>query len=187
MILIARHGESIANLENTMAGSIESPLTERGKHQALELAQELLKAGFDKDKKSLVISSPLSRAYETANIVSTELELTQIVFPTITEQYFGDLEGENKDDLANKIGVDQLYFYRRDINSNPPNGEYFSKVLNRAKSFQICLDKLHEIYPQILVVAHNNILRALALNYGLCSPSNFSTFEMQNAKALRLK
>ena len=187
MILIARHGESVANLENTMAGSIDSPLTDKGRNQAKELAQDLLKAGFKKGENSLVISSPLSRAYETANIVSTELQLTQIVYPIITEQYFGDLEGENKDDLANKIGVEKLYFYRRDINSNPPNGEHFAQVLSRAKSFQISLDTLHHMYSQILVVAHNNILRAMALNYGLCSPSNFSTFEMQNAKALRLK
>ena len=70
MIHIARHGQSIANLENTLAGSIDSELTMLGEQQAKELANQL---ETTISGNSLVISSPLKRAYYTAKEIAKEL------------------------------------------------------------------------------------------------------------------
>ncbi|MFZ1063463.1 MAG: histidine phosphatase family protein [Acidimicrobiales bacterium] len=66
-----RHGESEANARGRYAGgSDDSPLTEKGRRQA-RTARDLLP-----NDVSWIVSSPLSRAYETAQIVRDALDAT---------------------------------------------------------------------------------------------------------------
>ena len=70
-----RHGESVGNRENRLQGKAEFPLSENGREQARLLAERWKTEGrmFD-----YVISSPLSRALETAQIIATRLGLPAI-------------------------------------------------------------------------------------------------------------
>lgn len=65
-LIIVRHGQSVADIEERMEGRADFPLTNLGKKQAEKLAcwlkQNIL---FD-----YIISSPLKRASETSDIVS---------------------------------------------------------------------------------------------------------------------
>jgi len=66
-----RHGESEANSAGCFAGKlIDSPLTDKGRSQAHHAARHL------PGQLDWVLSSPLSRAFETAQIVVAELNLT---------------------------------------------------------------------------------------------------------------
>lgn len=68
---IVRHGECEANLHNRLAGSRnDSPLTKNGIRQARETGRALLDADIKLDR---IISSPLSRAKDTARIIADEL------------------------------------------------------------------------------------------------------------------
>jgi len=73
-IWLARHGETDANAEGRVQGSIDEPLNERGREQARALAREAetlhLKALY---------TSHLSRARETADIVGAEVGLSPVV------------------------------------------------------------------------------------------------------------
>ncbi len=60
-VYVARHGESEANLAGVAAGSIDSPLTPRGRRQAQSLSVTLRGLALD-----AVYTSPLRRALETA-------------------------------------------------------------------------------------------------------------------------
>ena len=70
---LLRHGESVGNAEGKHQGQSDFPLTEKGEAQARALAERWLneKKGFD-----LIISSPLSRAHGTAEILADALHLT---------------------------------------------------------------------------------------------------------------
>ena len=66
-ITLLRHGESVGNLESRWQGQAEFPLTDTGRAQARALAARWEE---EKVKFDLIISSPLERARETAEIVA---------------------------------------------------------------------------------------------------------------------
>lgn len=71
MIYFVRHGLSEANAKRVFAGQKDdSPLVEEGRKQAKETGKKILEEGIKIDK---IISSPLARAYETAQIIAKEL------------------------------------------------------------------------------------------------------------------
>ena len=71
-LLLIRHGQSISNTERRLQGQFDSPLTDLGRAQARALAQRMLADGHC---LSAVLSSDLSRAAETAEIVAARLDV----------------------------------------------------------------------------------------------------------------
>ena len=69
-LLFVRHGLTAMNSEGLFSGQIETPLTEEGKEQAKQAGKNL-KRDYSVD---LIISSSLSRAFDTASIIATELD-----------------------------------------------------------------------------------------------------------------
>lgn len=64
LIYIVRHGETKVNTEGRLCGHIDTPLNEKGR-----LLGKLTGEGLAEVKFDAVISSPLSRAYETAQLI----------------------------------------------------------------------------------------------------------------------
>ena len=86
--LLIRHGESVGNLEWRLVGQKEFPLTDRGRAQAELVAQRL--AGME---VAAVYSSPLRRAWDTAEIMARRLGLEAQALPEVQEYDFGELSG----------------------------------------------------------------------------------------------
>lgn len=94
VVYFVRHGECIANTLGIIAGQgDDSPLTELGKMQAKETADNFRNITFD-----LVVASPMSRTVETAKIIVNELGAdTQIILkPDFTEKDVGEFSGKPK-------------------------------------------------------------------------------------------
>jgi broad specificity phosphatase PhoE len=89
-ITLLRHGESVGNAESRWQGQSEYPLTETGRTQAQALAQRWNK---EKMKFDYVISSPLERARETAQIVASALNLKVEFDPLWMERDNGEFSG----------------------------------------------------------------------------------------------
>lgn len=85
-----RHGESVGNAEARWQGQAEFPLTERGRAQARALADRWKR---ERIKFDYVISSPLSRAKETAEIIASKLGLLVEVDPLWLERDNGEFAG----------------------------------------------------------------------------------------------
>lgn len=85
-----RHGESIGNAESRWQGQLDYALTERGRAQARALAERWISeaAKFD-----LIISSPLVRAKETAEIIASALGAKIELDPILLERNIGEMEG----------------------------------------------------------------------------------------------
>ena len=135
-----RHGESEANAKGVMAGSaVDSPLTERGKEQALVVASKIKGVKFD-----YVFSSPLSRARETARIISAECNIAVKVVEDARLKEFnvGDAAGMNAEE-----------YHRLRKQGHIFNGsESMDDVHERISSF---LADLNVHAHNILVVSHN--------------------------------
>ena len=69
-VTLLRHGESIGNFEGRHQGQADFPLTERGRQQVNALVNRWI---AEKKPFDLVISSPLARARETAEIIASSL------------------------------------------------------------------------------------------------------------------
>ena len=89
-IIFLRHGESIGNAENRHQGQADFPLTDLGVKQAEILAEDWKTRGWEFDQ---VISSPQTRARETAEILARVLGFEIIYNPIWKERDNGKLAG----------------------------------------------------------------------------------------------
>ena len=88
---ILRHGMSFANQQHMVSGSQDTPLTDLGRRQVKLAAQNARIFDFDG-----IVSSPLSRAYESACIIADELGYPRskiVVLDDLTERHLGAAEG----------------------------------------------------------------------------------------------
>ena len=78
-LFLCRHGETDSNAQSLLQGSgIDAPLNDVGRAQASALARSLASIQMD-----LIVSSTLSRAAETADIVASQLLIVQFSLETI--------------------------------------------------------------------------------------------------------
>ncbi len=99
-----RHGETVGNRDGWLAGSTDTPLTEKGRTQARD-AQSLV----EKLPITKIYHSPLSRAHDTA-LLSSELKQAILhPYEDLKEWHMGDWEGTPFQDVRNKLlqGQDQ--------------------------------------------------------------------------------
>src|SRR3954471_20944931 len=84
-----RHGETEANANQLIAGSLDVDLTPLGREQALIAARALAHEPI-----TAVYSSPLKRARETAEPIAAALDLPITIIDDIAERNWGELEGK---------------------------------------------------------------------------------------------
>ena len=84
-----RHGETESNRLKTIAGSLDVELNETGRAQALAAIKLVRPLGV-----TLVASSALRRARDTAAYIAGPLRLPHVVVPELAERGWGDLEGK---------------------------------------------------------------------------------------------
>lgn len=97
--VFVRHGESVGNVESRWQGQSDYVLTEKGRAQARALAQRWKSEGV---KFNLIISSPLVRAKETAEIIATALNAKVELDPILMERHIGEMEGLTAEEVRKK-------------------------------------------------------------------------------------
>ncbi|MBC7417656.1 MAG: 2,3-bisphosphoglycerate-dependent phosphoglycerate mutase [Pedobacter sp.] len=161
-LILVRHGQSQFNLENKFTGSKNVDITPTGIKEA-EAAGEQLKS----EKIDLAFTSKLIRAQHTLKIIQEITGLKNIPViedKALNERSYGDLEGLNKSDTAQKYGLEQVHIWRRSFDVPPPGGESLKDTCDRVlpyfeKHIKPELDK----GLNVLIVAHGNSLRALIM------------------------
>lgn len=88
---IIRHGETYANVAKIYAD--ESDLTENGINQANDIAEKIFQ-NINKLNFKTIISSPISRAIHTAQIINQKLNLPTVIISELREGEIGELEGK---------------------------------------------------------------------------------------------
>ena len=110
-ILLIRHGQTSWNIEGRLQGSTDIPLNKEGILQA-ELCAQFLKTV----NLTTLISSPLSRAKQTAEIIAGACHLPIVEMDAFREKSFGDAEGLTPIERQEKYTIrpfpnEELYFY----------------------------------------------------------------------------
>lgn len=140
-----RHGESEANRDGVMSGSLDTPLTENGKQQAKQIHAIINQLTV---LPELIVHSNLSRAIDTATIINEALNLPMHKTPLLAEFNFGDWGGQPVKDIRPK-------FY---AGGNPPNGETHESFRTRIKKgLNYALDLSEK---PVMIVCHGGVFRA---------------------------
>tara|TARA_R110000868_G_scaffold103710_2_gene285421 strand:+ start:10633 stop:11199 length:567 start_codon:yes stop_codon:yes gene_type:complete len=105
-IVIFRHGQTDWNVEGRLQGSTDIALNLTGKEQAKQLAAKLAHYSFDG-----IISSDLSRAHETAQLVAAVHGIKVIKDKRLREIELGQAEGKTLKELEIDFGSDPLANY----------------------------------------------------------------------------
>ncbi len=172
-IYFTRHGQTFWNVENKICGATDIELTEYGKEQARKLGN-MIKTKIDSGELhiDMIISSPLSRAFDTSAIVS---EITGIPMKSddrVKEQNFGKYEGTARDGLEFKAS-------KRNFIDSYEGGENMLKLAQRIYNI---LDELKEDDNIYLIVAHNGIARSVNSYFSDMSNEAYGDFGIKNCE-----
>ena len=149
-IYLLRHGETDWNQERRLQGHTDIPLNQNGKMQIDHVAEVLIDLCVNID---LIISSPLSRAYESAEIVAERMSYEKdniIIEPLLIERCFGVGEGLTIVERKEKYP-----------SGDYPEMESYEDLISRAHSAIDKIVRSSEDSGNVLVVAHGAILYAI--------------------------
>lgn len=164
-LILIRHGETLWNKEGRIQGTSDIALSEAGIDQARRLAYSL------KDSEIAAIhTSPLKRAYQTAEIINNFHQRKLDVHPELMEMNQGDFEGLSFKELL----ASEKEFLHRWI-ADPaavriPHGETLAELQTRAWR---PIEKILEGGKNALVVAHNFTIAAILCRIRKISLSEF--------------
>lgn len=154
-IYLTRHGETEWNREGRFQGNKNSELTEKG-----ILAAELLSLRIEGTELDCIVSSPLKRAYQTAEIVRGNKKIDIIKDEGFKEINLGDFEGMRWDEIEEKHGDILSRITEDPINNRYPNGENLTEFYSRVeRSFKDTINRFRG--KNILIVAHGGTIKCI--------------------------
>lgn len=165
-LYLIRHGQTDMNKRRKYQGSIETDLNQQGIVQA-QRAAEALPANID-----ALVSSPMRRALQTAEIISTHTGIPIDVMPQFRERAFGLFEGLSKTEIKHRFPDLWKHKPLRSFDVTPPGGESVDDVLERVRQGMEELLATHG-HGQVAVVAHGFVARAIR---GLTTTISRDTF-----------
>ena len=204
-IIMLRHGQSQWNLENRFTGWTDVPLSDLGRQEAANAGTKIKAAGLS---PSYFFTSYLRRAIHTLQIAAEEMELDYIPVVKdwhLNERHYGALQGLNKAGTAKKYGDKQVHIWRRSYDVRPPQlttadprypgndpryaalttdelplGESLQDTIARVRPCweEIIVPTLTQGHDTILIAAHGNSLRALAMMLLHLTPDQVVSLEI---------
>ncbi len=141
MLILLRHGQTRANAQSLLQGRIDLPLDETGLRQAQQCG-DFIRANYP---HSLVVSSPLTRARETAAHLSDDVTVDD----RFIELDYGVWDGRALTDVAPETWSE----WRSNPDFRPPGGETLNELDARVRP---ALEELTERArsEHVVVVSH---------------------------------
>ncbi|MGB4882331.1 MAG: 2,3-diphosphoglycerate-dependent phosphoglycerate mutase [Neisseria sp.] len=212
-LVFIRHGQSLWNAQNLFTGWRDINLSEQGLAEATAAGRKLKEKGYEFD---IAFTSVLTRAIKTCNIVleeSDQLWVPQIKSWRLNERHYGELQGLDKKQTADKYGDEQVHIWRRSYDTLPPmldessevsahNDRRYShlpkNVIPGGENLKVTLQRVVPIWEdqiapaiisgkRVLVAAHGNSLRALVKHLEGISDEDIMKVEIPTGQPLVYK
>lgn len=203
-LILMRHGQSQWNLHNLFTGWVDIPLSAQGIEEALEGGRRIQNEPID-----IIFTSTLIRAQMTAMLamarhhsgkvpmilhpgeghleewshiysaLAAEKTIPVIRAWELNERMYGELQGVNKQELADKYGKEQVHIWRRSFDVPPPGGESLEMTAARSIPYfeQTILPYL-EKGKHVFIAAHGNSLRSIMMKLDNLSPQEVVQLEL---------
>ncbi|KAF3796890.1 2-3-bisphosphoglycerate-dependent phosphoglycerate mutase [Nymphaea thermarum] len=188
-LILIRHGESLWNEKNLFTGCVDVPLTQKGVEEAIEAGKRISNIPVD-----MIFTSSLIRAQMTAMLAMTQHRRKKVpiilhneseqakawsqIFSEETkkqsipvvaawqlnERMYGELQGLNKQETADRFGKEQVHEWRRSYDIPPPNGESLEMCAERAVAyFRENIEPQLHAGKHVMIAAHGNSLRSIIM------------------------
>ncbi len=173
-VLLMRHGETAWNREGRVMGRKPVELDERGRAQveaAVPFARMI--------KPELIVTSPLIRARQSAEIISKGLDGVAVVDePGLEEVAYGRWQGMVYQDLVDD--EDYARYRQSPLTTPTPGGETIGQVQERGVK---AILRSIEANPgkRLLFVSHGDIIRTVLCHFMALSLENFRRIRVDNA------
>ncbi len=163
-LLLVRHGETDWNAQNRWQGQCDVPLNALGRAQAYRLGERLARLWSEGvlPRPTRLLTSDLSRATETAELLQTGLELERDV--RLRERGFGSWEGKTSEEVGHAPGSAE----------RAPDAEVVEQVWERVVAALAPLEGV------VLVVGHGGALRAALAYVAGLSHEGMGRFTLHN-------
>jgi 2,3-bisphosphoglycerate-dependent phosphoglycerate mutase len=179
-ILFVRHGESVDDVEDRYGGSADFDLTEKGREQAFNTAKKITALN---ERFEIVLSSPLKRALQSAEIISRELGIEMEVFEYLKERNLnGVLTGLTRKDAKEKfpelVEIHNKWEY---VDGSEREEDFNNRVRNATKYL------LKMEYGSLVAVTHGLFLKSffkemLNVDIEKVGDGGFVLLEARNSK-----
>jgi len=161
-IYLARHGQNEDNANGILNGHRDLPLTNIGIAQAQEVATKIKSVGLVFDA---VLSSPLNRALNTAEIIASVNDFpTPEIMPELIERDFGSMTGLAQSKIEELCAPDIIKTETVTYFLSPEGAETFPDLLKRAR---LLLNTIAEQYKDgsVLLVTHGDFGKMIYAEY----------------------
>lgn len=156
-LYITRHGETLWNTQKRMQGHKDSPLTEKGEHQAALLARALADVELE-----AIYSSSSGRTLQTSRIIVGSRNIPIIPLDSLREINLGKWEGMTSAEAEKDFPEQFKNFWEFPHLYEPVGGEKFDDVINRISDTLELLASRHD-GKNIMVVTHAAVLKTITL------------------------
>lgn len=158
-LILIRHGESTANASGVWQGQLDYPLSERGRQQA-----RLTGLALRGERVHGLYASPLSRAFETAEIISREAGLSVEAIPLdgLKERRGGLLEGTTAEErlARDRAFTEKWLSLPEEEGWELVGAETDEEVLGRFEEAVAGALGRHGPGERVVVVSHGGAMRA---------------------------
>jgi len=188
-LILMRHGQSAWNKKNIFTGWVDIPLSAEGIQESIDAGNKLKNTHID-----VVFTSTLIRSQMTVSLTLLHHSSGKIpvfmhegndilgkgsqmhgdslksMIPVysaweLNERRYGNLQGLNKAETAQKFGVEQVQSWRRSFDAVPPGGESLAMTIERVLPYFFKhIVTVLEAGKNVLVVAHGNSLRGIVMH-----------------------
>lgn len=176
-LLLIRHGEATHNLVARWEGPSAAPLTEEGRRQAEAVARRLARW---EPRVCHLYSSPILRAYQTAEPIARFLGLGTVTEEQLSEIDFGQVSGLTREQFQARMpAVYARWSDRGDQTFTFPGGEQRREFFQRVAR---ALDTILARHPRgvVAIVAHGGTLRAALAHLFPDTMSDWWAYSLDN-------
>ncbi len=174
-LLIVRHGQTTWNVEHRLPGQLPGvALNENGRQQAARLAEALTVLPI-----SAIISSPLERARDTAEIIAQGRNIPIELEPDLMDTQIGSWAGQVIEDVAKNDPAWKEYV--RNPNVAPDGVETFPQVQQRVVAAIERWRTQENVGPYPVFVAHADVIKLLVAHFSGLEAGKAGTLHIDNA------
>ncbi|MEI8366064.1 MAG: 2,3-bisphosphoglycerate-dependent phosphoglycerate mutase [Parachlamydiaceae bacterium] len=188
-LILLRHGQSEWNKRNLFTGWVDVPLSKEGIDEAFAAGDAISAIPID-----VIVTTTLMRAQMTAMLAMSRHSSGKVpvllhegegnletkgeiyshealdhLIPVIccwelNERAYGELQGLNKAETAEKFGADQVKIWRRSYDVAPPGGESLEMTAARSIPYfnKVVVPMLKQ-NKNVFICAHGNSLRSIIM------------------------
>lgn len=156
-IVLVRHGETVHSVAGRFAGQQDVALTDRGRDQAVAVAQRL-----GEFRRVPIWTSPLSRCRDTAAPIAARTGGAVTVVDALTDGRLGDWAGLTPEQIAARWPAD-FAAWRSDVEAAPAGGESYADVRRRAAPVLAEVVRRHP-GGTIVLVTHAVVVKMMVIH-----------------------